>query len=285
MKHKFIYIISIFFFIINLLTAQFSDVSITIDTRQLRGHENPLLFNTLKESMTNYLIMTEFAQDALDLDLFLSLHFTISSISENTGVRQITSQVFASNDYDQKYFLKNIDFQYSQGQSIYFNQTFEPLASFLDFTAYLFIAGELDTYDPLGGNIYYLKAEGIAVQGKSSKAATGWGDRLKKCQNIQDNLSLRNAKLHFYSAYDLISTNEFNQDEFKKEIDSFYNHIRDIEYSLGLEKNTLIFLKSHAEEISVMFIKADMSSALIWLSRYDDENIDIYNKYLINSNQ
>ena len=77
------------------MTAQFSDVSITIDTRQLRGHENPLLFNTLKESMTNYLIMTEFAQDALDLDLFLSLHFTISSISENTGVRQITSQVFA----------------------------------------------------------------------------------------------------------------------------------------------------------------------------------------------
>lgn len=66
-------------------------------------------------------------------------------------------------------------FKYEQGQALYFNQTdFDPLTSFLDFYAYVIIAYDMDSFEPLGGTEYFQKAFDISVLGGSSRYSDGW---------------------------------------------------------------------------------------------------------------
>jgi hypothetical protein len=66
-------------------------------------------------------------------------------------------------------------FQFERNQTFYFSPNqFSPLESFLDYYAYLIIALELDSWDPLAGGSFYQAANQIATQGNSSSYSTGW---------------------------------------------------------------------------------------------------------------
>jgi len=66
-------------------------------------------------------------------------------------------------------------FKYQKGQALYANQTsFDPLTSFLDYYALIIIGMDMDTFEPLGGTIYFKRAQDIVNLGSNSGASLGW---------------------------------------------------------------------------------------------------------------
>ena len=68
-----------------------------------------------------------------------------------------------------------MDLPYYKGRDIYFNSMhFDPIASLLDFYAYLFIANELDTYGLYLGENYYSFALDLTKMGIESQNIEQW---------------------------------------------------------------------------------------------------------------
>ncbi len=66
-------------------------------------------------------------------------------------------------------------FKYQKGQALYANQTsFDPLTSFLDYYAMIIIGMDMDTFEPLGGTIYFKRAQDIVNLGANSGSSLGW---------------------------------------------------------------------------------------------------------------
>lgn len=66
-------------------------------------------------------------------------------------------------------------FKYQKGQALYANQTsFDPLTSFLDYYAMIIIGMDMDTFELLGGTIYFKRAQDIVNLGANSGASLGW---------------------------------------------------------------------------------------------------------------
>lgn len=66
-------------------------------------------------------------------------------------------------------------FRYQKGQALYSNQTtFDPLTSFLDYYALIIIGMDTDTFEPLGGTVYFKRAQDIVNLGANSAANLGW---------------------------------------------------------------------------------------------------------------
>lgn len=66
-------------------------------------------------------------------------------------------------------------FSYVKNQALYSNQsTYDPLASFLDYYAYIIIGYDMDSYEKLGGQPYFTKAFDIVNLAQSSRYTAGW---------------------------------------------------------------------------------------------------------------
>jgi hypothetical protein len=66
-------------------------------------------------------------------------------------------------------------FRYQKGQALYSNQTtFDPLTSFLDYYALIIIGMDTDTFEPLGGTVYFKRAQDIVNLGSGSASSLGW---------------------------------------------------------------------------------------------------------------
>lgn len=66
-------------------------------------------------------------------------------------------------------------FKYQKGQALYANQTsFDPLTSFLDYYAMIIIGMDMDTFEPLGGTVYFKRAQDIVNLGANSGSSLGW---------------------------------------------------------------------------------------------------------------
>ena len=66
-------------------------------------------------------------------------------------------------------------FKYQKGQALYPNQTtFDPLTSFLDYYALIIIGMDMDTFELLGGTVYFKRAQDIVNLGSNSGASLGW---------------------------------------------------------------------------------------------------------------
>ena len=264
------------------LFSQFMNVSVSVDAQKLRGDSKNNLMVSLENEVESYLISTEFVQDATDLVMVIDVHFIVESIIEQGNDHIIKAKAFITNRLDQQFFSKAVDFPFSQGQSLLYSPVFEPLTGFLDYFAFMIIAGELDTYDQLGGTAAYNRAGEIANEGKSSINSRGWEDRWKKFNQTKDNIYLREAKLYYYIALDNYYSPKPKPKELVQMMTTFLDKILEIQYQIGNDRNTFIFLKAHADETGKIMKSTGMIDELMNLYSYDTDNKDIYLKYLPN---
>ena len=143
----------------------------------------------------------------------------------------------------------------------------------------MIIAGDLDTYDLFGGEKYYKLAESIAVSGKESSFNRGWDNRKNKSEDIKENYNLRKAKLYFFISKDIFSTKNYN-DDLNHNLKIFHQNILNIDSEIGNDKNTKIFLKSHANEIGLMLDKVKMHQEINDIIDYDKELKSVLEKFL-----
>ena len=281
MKLKPIYriiFLSAFFFV--GVFAQFSEITVTIDTRMLRGSTEDYLVKSLKNQIESYYITSLFSPEAMDLDISIDIQIVLESITTSGNQKLINGQALFSNRKDQQYFARGFEFPYDEGISMNYSTLFDPLSSLFDYYAWLFIAGELDTYHKFGGNLYYSRAIDLSVSGQSSNYSRGWENREKRVQEIKDNLELRRAKFYFFQAYDIAGAAKVKASDILEPLQLFYTNLERSIYGNGVDKYTEPFLKIYSNDIATMLKATRMTDELQAMIELDPKNKDVYESVL-----
>lgn len=273
-------IISILILFMSFAFPQFTEVEVSIDGSRLRGESEKYLLTSLEEQIRAHLMNTRFIAEADEIEMFIQFRIVVEGIVEQGNDRVVKVQAVVTNNMDQQFFAKGVDFPFSEGQSITTNTVYDPLSAFVNFYAYMIIAGDLDTYYILGGESQYNSAIEIANQGQSSLYSRGWDTRWKNANQIKENVYIREAKLHYYSALDVLFKQKFKMKELKDPLMKFHEKVMDSAEHIGNDRFTTVFLTAHADQIGEMMQIADMKKELRQLMDFDLDNKDIYKIYL-----
>jgi len=258
--------------------GQFGEVKVIFDNRLLKVH-NQQNISPLKQDIIRYIKTTRWDEDYSDLDIPLHIQFIFEGAAQKGAQETYLAQVLFSTGTDQRYFDKSVQFPYGQGGTLYFDIVqFDPLSSFLAYYVNLILAGEIDTYEPMGGTRIYEISREIAIRGTASDFSRGWSERAKLVDNVSTNFGLRKAKLSFYYAMELFRDGEMDDAivEFKKMIKGF-DEVYD---RFPREHYTILFLKAHTNELAKILQLLGQKSMLRDMMELDPDNLEIYKKAL-----
>jgi hypothetical protein len=264
----------------SILYGQFADVTVQLDIQRLSDRERQDL-QGLEMAVSQFFTASTWSDDITDLEIFIDIQMVFQSTVAIGNERYYQAQVLFDNQQDQRYFVRDVVFPYSPGRSISLSMIFDPMASFLEFYAYIFIAGELDTYDVLGGSPYYAKATALAVQGQNDPhVKEGWSERLRTAEKLAANQDLRKAKAYFYQAFDILAEEKPSLQELQKALTLFHASIDKVVTREGQERYLSVFLSGHAEETAEMLAIAGMWTELADMLELNPDSERVYQGYL-----
>ena len=259
--------------------GQFEEVNIKVDTRQVKENDK-LVFESLSSDIVQYFTNNNFIDNSYELNLFIEIHLIIESYSYSNNNKIVNAQLVLTNKADQQFFAKGVDFPYSKGESIIFSPIFSPLASTLDFYAYLFIATELDTYDYLGGDSYFVKSDEIANQGRISDYSRGWETRRKKIIKIKENRNLRSIRYHYFYIQDILNSDQVNYNYINSSAEQCIEDLNTIVEIYGNEKNTSLFLNIYGQDLAEIFLQNNLKEHINLLIELNPENHSKYSSII-----
>ena len=261
--------------------SQFVEVNTELDMRRLSEGDRQL-FDTMADDIENYYLNTQFSTDGSDLEMGIDIRLVLESVSRGGSQTTINAQAIFSNKLDQYFYAKGIQFPYEKGRQIIYTSIFEPLASFLDYYAFMFIATELDIWEYMGGTSFYTKAIELADLGKDSDWSNGWDDRWKKSRKLKSNQYLRSMRFNYFSALYELSAEEVDMKMVKASMNAFYEDMVTLDKKLGSNKETLHFLKAYHESIAELMAALQLRDGLELLIIYDHDHKKVYESYLKN---
>ena len=281
-QNKYLHYSVAFFLLIGSFSwSQFIEVNAELDLRRLSEGDRQL-FTTLAEDIENYLLNTQFSADANDLEVVIDIRLVLESVSRGGSQTSINAQAIFSNKLDQYFYAKGIQFPYSQVRKMYYSTTFDTLASFLDYYAFMFIATELDTWKYMGGTTFFNRAIELSDLGKDSDWSVGWDDRWKKSRKIKSNQYLRSMRFNYFTALDALGAEEVDITIVKNAMSTFHEDLLTLDKKLGSNKETLHFLKAYHESIAELLSALNLKDTLELLLLYDHDNKKVYESYLKN---
>ena len=261
--------------------SQFVEINAELDMRRLSEGDRQL-FDTMADDIENYYLNTQFSADVSDLEMVIDIRLVLESVSRGGSQTTINAQAIFSNKLDQYFYAKGIQFPYEKGRQIIYTSIFEPLASFLDYYAFMFIATELDIWEYMGGTSFYTKAIELADLGKDSDWSNGWDDRWKKSRKLKSNQYLRSMRFNYFSALYELSAEEVDMKMVKASMNAFYEDMVTLDKKLGSNKETLHFLKAYHEDIAELMAALQLRDGLELLMFYDHDHKKVYESYLKN---
>lgn len=269
MCHLFIFLI-----LSSSLFSQFGSVEITFDDRLLRNDERQDLL-PLKEDIRRFFLTTSWDKEYVDLNIPLHIQLIFQGSSSKGNVKTYLCQALFTNGSDLRYFDKGVQFYYSAGTSIYFDLVlFEPLSGFLAFYAQLILAGEIDTYEFRGGNTAFEIAREIALRGSGSEYKKGWASRTALVDDLSGNSGLRNARLAYYVAIDLMKEGDVEGavKNFGDMLDGLEQTYRDF----GREQHAQYFMKFQSKNLVQVFSLLGQRKLLQDIKELDPDRWEIY---------
>ncbi len=280
--HKYLnFSTAIFLLIGSFSWAQFIEVNAELDLRRISEGDRQL-FITLAEDIENYFLNTQFSATTNDLEIIVDIRLVLESVSQGGSQTTINAQAIFSNKMDQYFYAKGIQFPYFQGRKMFYTTVFEPLASFLDYYAFMFIAAEMDTWEYMGGTSFFNRAIEISDLGKDSDWSTGWDDRWKKSRKVKSNQYLRSMRFNYFKALDALGAEDVDITIVNTAMNTFYEEMLVLDKKLGSNKETLHFLKAYHESIAELMAMFNLRDALELLIIYDHDNKKVYESYLKN---
>jgi hypothetical protein len=282
---------AIFLLIGSFSWAQFIEVNAELDLRRISEGDRQL-FITLAEDIENYFLNTQFSATTNDLEMIVDIRLVLESVSQGGSQTTINAQAIFVNKQvqpdgnlktlDQYFYAKGIQFPYSQGRKMFYTTVFEPLASFLDYYAFMFIAAEMDTWEYMGGTSFFNRAIEISDLGKDSDWSTGWDDRWKKSRKVKSNQYLRSMRFNYFKALDALGAEDVDITIVNTAMNTFYEEMLVLDKKLGSNKETLHFLRAYHESIAELMARFNLRDALELLLIYDHDNKKVYESYLKN---
>ncbi|MBI2723069.1 MAG: DUF4835 family protein [Bacteroidetes bacterium] len=159
---------------------------VTINTDQIQGTTEKQIFEQMKKSVLEFMNNTKWSNDVftsqerIDCSILIIIQQKISNEDYSASI-QVQSRRPV---YKSSYFtpVLNIDddnfmFRYDQFTPLEFNQTTfqNNLTSVLAFYAYVILAVDYDSFAPLGGTVYWQKAQTILNNAQSAPSEfKGW---------------------------------------------------------------------------------------------------------------
>ncbi len=265
----------------SIYIAQFSEVLIDIDYSNISEKEM-FIFENFEDEIKAYFKNNYFFDDPDKLSITLDIHMVIENINNKGGEKIISAQILFSNQKDQHHYSKSFDFLYNRGEALYKTEMFHPLTSLLNCFAYLQIAYELDTYEYLGGNKYFLKSQNIASDAKNSMYSRNWQSRLKKVRKQIEQTIYRELRYNFWVVIDELDKDYPNFKEANKYYNNFYESLIAYDEYYGYGKPLSQFLNAYNIEIVQISKRLEFQKIIDYLSIYDESNRVIYQKYYQN---
>ena len=290
--HKYLnFSTAIFLLIGSFSWAQFIEVNAELDLRRISEGDRQL-FITLAADIEIYFLNTQFSATTNDLEMIVDIRLVLESVSQGGSQTTINAQAIFVNKQvqpdgslktlDQYFYAKGIQFPYSQGRKMFYTTVFEPLASFLDYYAFMFIAAEMDTWEYMGGTSFFNRAIEISDLGKDSDWSTGWDDRWKKSRKVKSNQYLRSMRFNYFKALDALRAEDVDITIVNTAMNTFYEEMLVLDKKLGSNKETLHFLRAYHESIAELMAMFNLRDALELLLIYDHDNKKVYESYLKN---
>jgi hypothetical protein len=199
---KIISFLMILLFLSSSLNAQILKASVGSDFQHLSYEEQQFLQDfklTIEDYYNNY----AWTEDEYETDIEINIYIIIETVHQKSYEKIYKAQFQIKSISGESFYDKEWEFPYQQGYPMEHNKVqFDPICHFLDYYAYLVLAGELDTYDLLLGTSFYDVAQELANRGLLSQYSRGWGNRLAELQKITNvrTRPLREAKPDFFEA-------------------------------------------------------------------------------------
>ncbi|MCF7886506.1 MAG: TRAP transporter TatT component family protein [Candidatus Marinimicrobia bacterium] len=240
-------VLALSLYILTPLIAQISDVEITIECSRLSREERQDL-RTLEMKIPGYFTNYEWFDNPYNIQMPIRINIFANSVNKTGNNRKFSGQMFVSTlSGDQRFLEKGMRFIYNKNQTLIHQEMISPLASIFDFYAYALLAGEMDTYELMGGDNLYEKARDIASRGQYSNYSEGWAERLKELNKILDLPEYRRFKFYFWKIIDLENKGETTK--IPENIDLMLENLESAFDINSSERNTTIFLNARKEAL------------------------------------
>lgn len=258
----------------SLLFAQFIEVKVEISIDRMPEKERNDL-KTLEQLIPLYFQNYNWFENTYGIGIPIKISMFPEGVNSTGFERVFTAQIFISNQSgDQRFFEKNFKFVYNQNDPLTHSDMVLSLPGALDFYAYLLIAGELDTYNPLGGNTIYEKARDIAQRGQLSVHPSGWKQRLQELDEMTRFRDYRMAKYYFWTAVDLL--HQRKEAEVPEAINNMLDHFTKMFEVNARERYSHIFLDVHAREIAEIIRDFGTPAQKERIMELDPDNLNTY---------
>lgn len=267
-------VLSVLLLLPALTLAQFVDVTAEISVDRMPEKERNDL-KTLEQMLPAYFENYEWFDNNYNIQMAIKINMFPQSVNSSGFERVFTAQMFISNESgDQRFFEKGFQFVYNQNDPLLHSTMPHSLTSALDFYAYMFLAGEMDTYEPLGGNSLYEKARDVATQASVSPRPQGWKSRIQELEEIMRLRDHRMAKYHFWAIIDLLDQGKTKQA--RAEVAKFIQAIDNMFQINARERHTHVFLDVHARDIAGILRDFGTSKQRARIIALDPDNEKIY---------
>jgi hypothetical protein len=238
------------------------------------------------EDIQTYLNTTKFTGGDWKFEK-INCSFTISVTTaadeiNYTGQLVVTSQrkIYKTNDYSPmlKIWDNSWSFQYEKKQAFYFNPTlFNSVTSLFDYCAFVIIGMENDSWEKMGGTLYFSRASDIVSMAQNSNFSSGWvsaSGSFNRRDYIDNILSekyrfMREGFSDYHFAIDMYSQkipNQFKKDQYVKKAQE-----KIVEFIKTLEANKVMLdVKSYYTKV---FFDAKSGEIIDKLKTYPDKQI------------
>ncbi len=258
--------------------AQVLNVTASVEYGHLPDDEQETLVN-LAEKIEQYFNSYEWVDDEYETDVVCNIKVIIETVQKKTFEKIYKTQFLISSESGENFYDKVWEFPYEDSFPLNHSKgMFDPMTHFLDFYAFMVLAGELDTYGLLLGTPLYDKALDIASQGVLSDYARGWSSRNEELQKITHirTRPLREAKPDFFEA--LYLYDEGNYIEAYKYAKRVFTAISKVQDNQPNNRYLRIFFEAHYKELAKLFSgKHDELEALV---EFDSKHRETYRMYL-----
>ena len=268
-------LINVFLLILpGLLSAQVLRVNVELSYDHLRPIEQQYLSN-FKNQIEDYFNNYSWTDDEYETDIEVSINIIIETVTEKSFERIYKAQFLIKSVSGESFYDKEWEFPYQQGY-LFEHQSvqFDPLCNFLDYYAYLILAGEIDTYGRTMGTPFYDAALDIANRGILSEYPRGWNNRLAELLKITNvrTRPLREAKPDFFEAIYLFDEGE--QEEARKLALKVLDAIEKVVREQPNNKYLRMFFDAHHVTFAKIFSKDEV--VLTRLIDYDNKHRATY---------
>ena len=266
------------FLIAGLSFAQVLNVTASVEYGHLPDDEQEKLAN-FAEKIEQYFNGYDWVDDEYETDVVCNVKVIVETVQKKTFERIYKTQFLISSQSGENFYDKVWEFPYEDSFPLNHSKgLFDPVTHFLDFYAYMILAGELDTYELLLGTPLYDKAMDIASQGVLSNYSRGWNRRNEELQKITHirTRPLREAKPDFFEALYLYE--EGNYVEASKYAQKVFKAIKKVYSNQPNNRYLRIFFEAHYKELAILF--SGKFKELEALVEFDSKHRETYRKYL-----